>query len=73
MPLHGDSLDGPVVTAARHALDVAEVGVILPFVPADSEGEPREAFGRVLPLHAAGGGRLLAADLHHQLTHRVDG
>ena len=127
MPPHCDSLDGPVVTAARHALAVGDVDVILPYVPADGEDEIREAFNQVLPVqsasaeaagiaqrwffetvvrvhrageHAAYTGlkpagldvgpviplaekavdsgdagdlyRLLAADLHSQLTHRLD-
>jgi hypothetical protein len=55
MPPHCDSLDGPVVTAAGHALAVADVDAILPYVPADGEDEIRAAFARVLPLHAAGG------------------
>jgi hypothetical protein len=33
MPPHCDSLDGPVVTAAREALDTTDVDLILPFVP----------------------------------------
>lgn len=55
MPPHCDSLDGPVVTAARDALTAAEVDVILPYVPADGEDEIRDAFARVLPLHTADG------------------
>lgn len=55
MPPHCDSLDGPVVTAARHALTAADVDVILPYVPADGEDEVRDAFARVLPLHTADG------------------
>jgi hypothetical protein len=55
MPPHCDSLDGPVVTAARRALAVGDVDVILPYVPADGEDEVREAFARVLPLRTGGG------------------
>lgn len=54
MPPHCDSLDGPVVTAARHALAVGDVDVVLPYVPADGEDEIREAFNQVLPLQTAG-------------------
>ena len=50
MPPHCDSVDGPVVTAARQALDEANVNLVLPFVPADAEAEVRSAFDRVLPL-----------------------
>jgi hypothetical protein len=51
MPPHCDSLDGPVVTAARRALAAEDVDMVLPYVPADAEAEIREAFNRVLPLH----------------------
>lgn len=52
MPPHCDSLDGPVVTAARQAFAVADVNVILPYVPVDGEDEIRSAFARVLPVAA---------------------
>ncbi len=44
MPPHCDSLDGPVVTAARRALDAGDVDLVLPFVPVDGEDEIRTAF-----------------------------
>lgn len=44
MPPHCDSLDGPVVTAARQALDAGEPERVLPFVPAAGETEVRAAF-----------------------------
>jgi hypothetical protein len=44
MPPHCDSLDGPVVTAARQALEAGDVGVVLPFVPAQGETEVRAMF-----------------------------
>src|SRR5512141_2430207 len=37
MPPHCDSLDGPVVTAARQALEADDIDLILPFVPEDGE------------------------------------
>ena len=55
MPPHCDSLDGPVVTAARDALTAADVEVILPDMPAEGEDEIRVAFAQVLPLHTADG------------------
>ena len=55
MPPHCDSLDGPVVTAAREALTAGDVGLVLPYVPAGSEDEIRDAFDRVLPVQQAGG------------------
>ncbi|GHE49407.1 DUF6448 family protein [Streptomyces capitiformicae] len=45
MPPHCDSLDGPVVTAARKALEGRDVDQILPYVPEAGEPEVREAFG----------------------------
>ena len=60
MPPHCDSLDGPVVTAARHALNLGDVDQVLPYVPAHGEDEIREAFARALPLQT---GEQAAADL----------
>ena len=54
MPPHCDSLDGPVVRAAAHALQTRNVELVLPYVHADGEAEVREAFARVLPLRAGG-------------------
>jgi hypothetical protein len=54
MPPHCDSLDGPVVTAARRALDAGDVDVVLPYVHAQGEDEVREAFEQVLPLRMKG-------------------
>nr|WP_297426274.1 DUF6448 family protein [uncultured Actinotalea sp.] len=47
MPPHCDSLDGPVVTAARHALEADDVNLLLPYVHADGEDEVREVFALV--------------------------
>lgn len=44
MPPHCDSLDGPVVTAAREALARADVDAILPYVHAEGEADVRAAF-----------------------------
>lgn len=63
MPPHCDSLDGPVVTAARRALDTGEVDVILPFVPEDGEDEVRSVFERVVLARAAGAAARDVADL----------
>ena len=43
---HCDSLDGPVVQAARRALAARNVNFVLPWVPPSSEGEVRSAFER---------------------------
>ncbi len=63
MPPHCDSVDGPVVTAARDALVSADVDVVLPYLPAEGEAEIREAFDRVLPLYT---GRGPGADVARQ-------
>jgi hypothetical protein len=54
MPPHCDSLDGPVVIAARQALEAADVDLVLPFVPAEAEAEVRAAYDRVTPLRDSG-------------------
>ncbi|GHH77980.1 DUF6448 family protein [Promicromonospora soli] len=50
MPPHCDSLDGPVVTAARQALEAGDVDLVLPFVPERWEDDVRAAFDSVLPV-----------------------
>jgi hypothetical protein len=55
MPPHCDSMDGPVVSAARRALDDGDVAIVLPYVPADAEAEIGAAFEQVLPARRAGG------------------
>jgi hypothetical protein len=64
LPPHCDSLDGPVVTPARQALDKGDVSIVLPFVPPEGEAEVIAAFDRSLPLHHAGDGAREVADLH---------
>ena len=54
MPPHCDSLDGPVVTAARKALDASDVDLVLPFVHADGAAEIRDAFDRAVKARALG-------------------
>lgn len=63
MPPHCDSLDGPVVTAARRALDVCDVNLVLPYVPAEGEDEVRAAFHRALPVRELGPQAREVADL----------
>lgn len=52
MPPHRDSLDGPVVTAARQALAARDVVLVLPFVPEDGEEVVRSVFAAVLPVRS---------------------
>jgi len=63
MPPNSDSLDGPVVTAARRALESRDVHVVLPFVPADGEDEVRAAFDRAMPVRELGPQARETADL----------
>ena len=44
MPPHCDSLDGPVVKAARAALDAQDVDLVVPYVPEEGEPEVLRAF-----------------------------
>lgn len=62
MPPHCDSLDGPVVTAARRALDAAEVALVLPFVPEHAEAEVSAMFDTVLPVRTLGNNARDVAD-----------
>ena len=55
MPPHCDSMDGPVVTAARQALAEGDLAIVLPYVPAQAEPEVATAFEQVLPIHGMGG------------------
>jgi hypothetical protein len=54
MPPHCDSLDGPVVTAARQALHEGAVERVLPYVHADGEAELRDAFDRASKVRVLG-------------------
>ena len=48
MPPHCDSMDGPVVTAARRAIEARDVDLILPYVKKTSEAEVVAAFERTI-------------------------
>ena len=48
MPPHCDTRDGPVVTAAKRALEAGNVNLILIWVPEEAEREVRKAFDRAL-------------------------
>jgi hypothetical protein len=62
MPPHCDSLDGPVATAARHALEQDAVEVVLAYVPASAEDEVRSTFEAVLPVRRLGHEARLVAE-----------
>src|SRR5574341_192163 len=55
MPPHCDSMDGPVVTAARKALDQKDVTLILPYVPKEGEEEVSRAFDKVQMVRSSDG------------------
>lgn len=62
MPPHCDSLDGPVVRAARLALERRDVDLILPYAPAAAEDEIRKAFTRTELVRKTGGQAAAVAD-----------
>lgn len=64
MPPHCDTLDGPVVKAARAALQAGNVDLVLPYVHKDGEGEVRHVFQQVLEARKAGGPARDVADLY---------
>ena len=51
---HCDGLDGPVVTAARHALEKGDVNGVLIWVRADDEDQIRAAFNETLTVRKLG-------------------
>lgn len=64
MPPHCDSLDGPVVTAARRALDLGDADVVLAYVPEEGEEEVRRAFDATMLIRDQGPAVQDLADLH---------
>jgi hypothetical protein len=52
---HCDTLDGPVVAAARSALASGNVSLVLVWVQKDDEAQVRQAFARALAVRKAGG------------------
>jgi hypothetical protein len=54
MPPHCDTMDGPVVKAAKQALAAGEVSVILPWAPPEAEGELTAAFKKTLAIRTLG-------------------
>ena len=57
-------MDGPVVTAARFALDSNRVDIVLPFVPEYGEAEVRQAFDLAMRARRLGDAGAEAGDLH---------
>ena len=54
MPPHCDSLDGPVVSAARKALAARDPDIVLAYVPKDGEREVRDAYEAVVAIRDEG-------------------
>jgi len=61
---HCDTLDGPVVTLAREALDRKDVKLILPWVAAGQEGEIRKAFDLTMAVREKGEKEKELADMY---------
>lgn len=54
MPPHCDTRDGPVVNAAKQALETGNLNYVLIWVPEDSEHELNEAFNKTRRARKAG-------------------
>jgi hypothetical protein len=61
---HCDALDGPVILAAKAALEQGDVTPILKWVKPDDEKEIREAFAKTLKVRVLGDDARDIADLH---------
>ena len=61
---HCDTLDGPVVAAARNALDSGKVALVLVWVQKDDEAAISQAFERARRVRKAGGEAKELADLY---------
>jgi hypothetical protein len=59
---HCDTLDGPVIAAARNASDTGDVNLVLVWVQKADEGAIRDAFQKTLNVHKAWGDAKLLAD-----------
>lgn len=64
MPPHCDTMDGPIVTAAKQALEKGDVNIILPFAPKSGEKEITSTFNKVLAVRKNGGLAKEIADMH---------
>lgn len=64
MPPHCDTLDGPVVMAAKKTLEMEDVRLVLPFAPKRAEAEIKEAFEKTLKARELGKDARDLADLY---------
>ncbi|MEX1205639.1 MAG: DUF6448 family protein [Dongiaceae bacterium] len=65
---HCDAADGPVASAAVKALDMKNVNLVLPYLPAASEGELTAAFAQALVARTAGAEAKILADRYFMET-----
>ena len=61
---HCDTLDGPVVAAARKALDTNNVNLVLPWVQKKDEADIRSQFQKTVAVRKAGGQAKELADTY---------
>jgi hypothetical protein len=61
---HCDTLDGPVISAARTALEQGKVNLVLVWVQKTDEPEIRRAFEQARAVRKAGGEAKALADMH---------
>lgn len=59
---HCDSVDGPVVMAAKASLEANDVTLVLPYVQPDAEAELTAAFDQAMEVRAHGGEAQAMAD-----------
>ena len=64
MPPHCDSMDGPVVLAAKRALAEHDPSAILPYVKPEGEREVLGAFERAVAAHDGNAAANELADLY---------
>lgn len=61
---HCDSMDGPVVTLAKKALETGNVNLVLPWVRVEDEMEIRHAFDHAMSVRKLGTQARELADMH---------
>ncbi len=61
---HCDTLDGPVVTLARQALEKGDVSIVLPWVGKEKEGEIRKTFDLAVAVRGKGEKEKELADMY---------
>jgi hypothetical protein len=68
MPPHCDSMDGPVVVAARRALEKEDVNLILPYVKDNASADVKSAFEKALRARKSDPAAREVADLYFFAT-----